>query len=85
MITRSDNGSAMALVRSVGGPNVINARFRTLGMLQSVYDDTPRTSPADQLTLFTALAAGEAVSPEASAAALRLLASRSATDSARLA
>jgi beta-lactamase class A len=80
MITRSDNGSAMALVRSVGGGNVVNARFRSLGMPQTVYDDTPRTSPADQLTLFTALAAGEAVSPEASAAALRLLARQQVRD-----
>jgi beta-lactamase class A len=80
MITRSDNGAAMALVRSVGGGNAVNARFRALGMLQSVYDDTPQTSPADQLTLFTALAAGEAVSPEASAAALRLLARQQVRD-----
>jgi len=80
MITRSDNGAAIALVRTVGGGHAVNARFRALGMWQSAFDDPLWTSPADQLTLFTALAEGRAVSPEASAAALQVLARQQITD-----
>jgi beta-lactamase class A len=80
MITRSDNGAAIALVRTVGGGHVVNARFRALGMWQSAFDDPLWTSPADQLTLFTALAEGRAVSSEASAAALQVLARQQITD-----
>ena len=80
MITRSDNGAAMALVRTVGGAHAVNARFRALGMWQSAFDDPLWTSPTDQLTLFTALAEGRAVSPEASEASLQVLARQQVAD-----
>jgi len=80
MVTRSDNGASLALVRDLGGSATINARFQALGMWQSVFGGDAYTSPADQLRLFTELANGQAGSPEVSAEALALLAQQQVND-----
>jgi beta-lactamase class A len=79
MITRSDNGVALALVGRLG-LNAVNDEFRALGMPNTRLEDDAWTTPRDQLTFFRALARGEVVSATASRSMLELLARQQIND-----
>jgi beta-lactamase class A len=80
MITISDNSAAILLSDRVGATN-INADLRALGMQHSRFllDDLV-TSPGDVLKLLDLLASGQAVSPNASAQMVHLLARQRVND-----
>jgi beta-lactamase class A len=80
MITISDNSSAILLTDRVGAFN-INRDLRELGMLHTrlILDDLV-TSPADVLGFLEMLAQGEAVSPQASAEMIHLMARQRIND-----
>ena len=79
MVTRSDNGVALALVRRLG-LNAVNGEFQSLGMAQTRLVDDAWTSPRDQLAFFRQLARGEVVSASASRSMLDVLARQEIND-----
>lgn len=79
MITRSDNGVALAVLRRLG-LRAINAQFQALGMTGTGVDWDTWTTPRDQLVLFRSLARGEVVSGPASRSMLGLLARQQIND-----
>jgi beta-lactamase class A len=79
MITRSDNGVALALIRRLG-LNAVNGEFQTLSMPHTRLIDDAWTTPRDQLSFFRQLARGEVVSASASRNMLDLLARQQIND-----
>ncbi len=79
MITRSDNGVALALIRRLG-LNAVNGEFQTLSMPHTRLIDDAWTTPRDQLSFFRQLARGEVVSASASRSMLDLLARQQIND-----
>jgi beta-lactamase class A len=74
MITFSDNSSAVLLTDRVGA-FVVNRDLAALGMTHTrILLNDLTTSPADMLQLLEMLALGQAVSPEASAEMVQLMA-----------
>ncbi len=72
MITWSDNEAALALLRRLGRARV-NAFLAAQGLRQTVIAEEAWTSAADVARLLVAMARGQAVDAEASAAMLALL------------
>jgi beta-lactamase class A len=79
MITRSDNGVALALIRRLG-LNAVNGEFQSLSMSNTRLVDDAWTTPRDQLAFFRQLARGEVVSAAASRSMLDLLARQQIND-----
>ncbi len=79
MITRSDNGVALALIRRLG-LNAVNGEFQSLSMPNTRLVDDAWTTPRDQLSFFRQLARGEVVSTGASRSMLDLLARQQIND-----
>lgn len=81
MITLSDNTAAFALTRVTGGWGGLDAAADELGMTQTTLESSYYWTTADDLlTFFQALAAGQLVSPEASADMVALLSRNTAND-----
>ncbi len=78
-ITVSDNTSAHALLEYLPIWRV-NDLMRRLGLRETEIDQGTRTSPRDMLRLLELIAAGRAVSPEASRAMLQLLLAQRVND-----
>ncbi|MCL6648712.1 MAG: class A beta-lactamase-related serine hydrolase [Chloroflexi bacterium] len=72
MITLSDNAAAQYLLYRLG-PQRINARMQALGLTATIVDWDTTTTPREMLRLLEGIAAGQLVSPAASAAMLEVL------------
>ena len=81
MITLSDNVSAWALARTVGGWSVVTSAAPELGMSQTSLEGSYYyTTAADMLVFFTALAKGELVNADASEQMIALLGRQTRND-----
>ncbi|WP_326764634.1 serine hydrolase [Streptomyces sp. NBC_01591] len=79
MIERSDNASATALLRAIGGPEALDAAYERLGLTGTTAAHAwglTRTTAADRLTLLRAVFGTESALSEESRAYLRGLMGR---------